>query len=66
MDKKWLSKIPNVCELCSKPIGKYFIDGATMFGPWALMDEGCHSIWGKGLGLGRGQKYRTSDGVKIK
>ena len=57
--KKWLSAIPNNCEICDHPFGKYFIDGATIMGPWALMCEKCHEKIGSGLGIGKGQKYNT-------
>ena len=58
MTKKWLSKAEN-CELCLKPLeGKeYFVDGDTSFGGWALMCPACFEKYGKGLGLGCGQKY---------
>lgn len=65
MDKeqtiKWTSEVPEKCELCHKPFGKYFIDGVTTLGGWALMCEKCHKATGKGLGIGRGQKYRTEN-----
>lgn len=57
-NKKWLGSI-SVCEICSKPFGKYFIDGKTHFGAWALMCESCHSKVGCGLGIKKGQKYIT-------
>lgn len=56
---KWLSEVTN-CQVCHKPFGKYFIDGATKMGHWALMCEGCHKNVGNGLGIGHGQRYLTS------
>jgi len=56
--KEWSSKLPETCNICDKPFGKTFIDGATDHG-WALMCERCHKIHGFGLGIGYGQKYNT-------
>lgn len=61
---KWMGEI-KVCDLCGKPFGKYFIDGKTVLGPWALMCESCHITWGEGLGLGKGQKYDTESKEKV-
>lgn len=57
MKKKWLGPRPTSCELCTLPLEKEFIDGATRFGPWAIMDPKCHKKHGRGLGLGFGQRY---------
>lgn len=57
-DKKfWIGEPPTECDICGKPITDQFVDGATVKGPWACMDLECHSIYGVGLGLGRGQFY---------
>lgn len=61
---KWMSAV-TVCDLCGKPFGKYFIDGKTILGPWALMCETCHTTFGYGLGIGNGQKYDTKTKVKV-
>jgi len=58
--KYWISELPEGCEICNKPFGKYFIDGQYMRGPWALMCEKCHETHGSGLGGGKGQKYLTA------
>lgn len=42
-----------------------FVDGATQFGPWALMCLPCHERYGKGIGTGRGQKYNGTTYEKI-
>jgi hypothetical protein len=34
-----------------------FVDGRTIYGPWALMCIDCHTRNGVGLGTGKGQKY---------
>ncbi|MEI7942932.1 MAG: hypothetical protein WCH76_07210, partial [Candidatus Riflemargulisbacteria bacterium] len=58
--KYWMSEVPDGCEVCHKPFGKHFIDGSVNCGPWALMCETCHGMFGSGLGMGRGQKYLTT------
>jgi len=65
--KKWLGSPPAKCDLCQKPIGKTFIDGATQYGPWANMCPSCHKARGRGLGMGKGQKYKLegADWVKV-
>jgi len=60
----WTGEV-TVCELCGKPFGKYFIDGKTALGPWALMCESCHNTFGYGVGLGNGQKYLTKTKEKV-
>lgn len=51
------SQIPE-CDICkgagrTVPAG---YDGATTFGPWAYMCVDCFVRYGRGLGLGRGQR----------
>jgi len=65
MNKKWLSIIPENCQICGKPFGEYFIDGSTIMGPWGLMCEKCHKKVGNGLGIGKGQKYITKSGIGV-
>jgi len=56
--KKWESPPPTVCDLCSKPITDFFVDGAVGFGgPWACMCPECHEVHGVGFGIGYGQMY---------
>ena len=64
-NSKWLSPIPKNCEVCNKPLGKYFIDGKTVLGCWGLMCEDCHKMAGGELGIGKGQKYLTKDGTGV-
>lgn len=63
---KWLSSKPTKCDLCK---GKFrdntFIDGKTVYGPWAIMCTTCHSHSGHGLGTGRGQKYNLETLEKL-
>jgi len=55
--KKWLSAHSN-CDICGKKLNSgYFYDFATKQGPWALGCETCFKKFGKGLGIGKGQKY---------
>ena len=63
---KWMSHVSN-CDICDTPLSneKYFVDGATVFGPWALMCPICHDDKGKGLGPGKGQKYDAETLEKI-
>ena len=49
------------------PITTTFFDGATVFGPWAIMAPSTHKRIGKGEGIGRGQRYeKQSDGRWMK
>lgn len=65
---QWLSPVGD-CDMCHKPLTPtgVIIDGATSFGPWALMCPPCHATYGRGLGTGSGQQYeRTDDGRWLK
>ena len=47
------------CDFC----GSWAVyDGRTIFGPWAYLCEACFQIFGVGLGLGRGQILRVTQG----
>ena len=64
--KKWLSELPKNCQVCNKPLGRFFVDGKlAMHSMWAIMCEDCHNTNGAGLGIGKGQKYntKTKEGV---
>jgi hypothetical protein len=64
--KYWHGPVKSVDDL-GHPISDTFIDGATTFGPWAIMSPSTHRQYGKGLGLGRGQKYeKQADGMWLK
>ena len=63
----WYGIIPEKCDLCHKPINDTFIDGGTKMGPWANMCSVCHIRAGRGLGIGKGQKYqKQSDSSWLK
>ena len=59
----WTGDVPTQCEVGQHNIGKVFIDGKMLGGPWAIMCAACHDRYGSGLGTGKGQKYqRAADG----
>ena len=63
-NKTWCGPVPATCDICGLPIKNVFIDGATCFGVWANMCPSCHTLDGRGLGIGRGQKYElAADGM---
>jgi hypothetical protein len=62
---KWAGKRPKACDLCSVSLdGVDFVDGRTVYGPWANMCLPCHETSGLGLGTGLGQKF-DKDGLKV-
>jgi hypothetical protein len=68
-DKKvyWHGSPISVCHICSNPIDRRFVDGATRFGSWAFMCIACHDEFGRGVGTGRGQMYdKQADGRWLK
>ena len=64
MTKKWMGS--TTCDFCGEKPKKYFVDGKTTYGPWALMCEKCYCTYGLAkLGLGYGQKYNAKTHEKI-
>lgn len=59
-----VAEIPN-CDLCrgwrNKIVPAAF-DGKTKFGPWANMCEDDFTLYGIGLGTGRGQRLIKREG----
>ena len=50
------------CDFCTTGVGSQAqYDGATVQGPWANMCNMHFRQYGKGLGLGRGQKLMTPE-----
>lgn len=49
------------CDICHSQVGQEYVDGKTVYGPWANMCTGCFNTVGIGLGVGLGQMYRWSD-----
>lgn len=67
MAQYWNGPVPAKCDLEREPIMDAFVDGKTIFGPWANMCPKCHQSYGIGLGTGKGQKYeRQADGRFLK
>ena len=64
--KKWLGPVPTRCDVCCAQIDDAFIDGRTVYGPWANMCCACHSQIGIGLGTGKGQMYERNDDTWVK
>lgn len=64
--RRWMGPAPTHCDVCCKPISKTFIDGKTVYGPWANMCCECHNKIGVGLGTGKGQKYERDGEAWIK
>ena len=64
--KKWLGPVPTRCDVCCTQIDDVFIDGRTIYGPWANMCCACHSQIGVGFGTGKGQKYERNDDTWVK
>lgn len=62
--KKWRGTYTK-CDICHKDPKKWFVDGATVHGPWALMCEGCFPSMGVGIGQGMGQKYDAETMLKL-
>ena len=61
---KWLSELPNNCQVCGKPFGKHFYDANTGMG-WGLICDNCFKSHGCSLGIGKGQKYDTKTREKV-
>ena len=63
--KKWFGSAPDKCAICQAEFKTSFVDGRVRGGRWALLCEDCHSHYGVGLGLGKGQKYDIKTLEKI-
>lgn len=61
---RWQQSAPTHCDVCRKPLSKYFVDGRTRVGRWAIMCSLCHTAHGVGLGTGNGQKYDLTTLIK--
>lgn len=54
------------CDICGTKVDSY-VDGKTIYGPWANMCLSCFETKGIGLGTGRGQLYENNeDGQFVK
>jgi len=56
--REWLGGTPDRCEISGEEITDRFVDGATKYGPWAIMHPDTHATLGCGLGEGKGQMYQ--------
>ncbi len=65
MEKKWYGQMQ--CDMCKKELSKskFFVDGMTNMGPWAVMCDDCYPKWGVGIGAGWGQQYEGKTFNKI-
>lgn len=61
----WIGEPPLKCDLCGKGITTVFVDGKTVYGPWANMCPQCHGAFGIGLGLGKGQRFKLQIDAKF-
>ena len=59
----WLSPVGGFDDF-GMPISDCIIDGATTSGPWGIMTPSSHRMHGRGLGLGKGQRYEKQDDGK--
>lgn len=53
----WEGSHPLKCQIRGENIVMSFIDGSTGSGSWAIMCNECHKVFGKGLGIGKGQRF---------
>lgn len=63
---KWLSPPPKECDLCHNELTNTFVDGKTIWGPWANMCTRCHGEFGFGFGTGNGQEFSLTTLEKIR
>lgn len=62
----WISPV-NEADDFGNVIEDTFYDGATSMGPWAIMAPKSFRRYGRGVGLGIGQRYnKQSDGRWLK
>ena len=59
--KYWLGPLPIICDVCHSQVGEEFVDGRTVYGPWANMCHDCFKQIGVGLGTGKGQHYKKDE-----
>jgi len=64
--KIWQGTPPKKCDICQRNLVGVFVDGKTQMGPWAIMCLNCSLQVGIGLGVGRGQRYRSQNGSWVK
>lgn len=50
------------CDFCKRDVrdvGEEFVNGRTIYGPWAVMCADCYPKYGIGIGTGKGQVYNS-------
>jgi hypothetical protein len=58
----WRGSKPTLCDICRKSFtSNIMVDGRTARGPWGLLCELCHTMFGCGIGTGKGQKYQLNE-----
>jgi hypothetical protein len=62
----WAGQRPVKCAICQRELKQQFVDGVVaQSGFWAIMCAVCHSRFGMGLGIGRGQRYDLTSLRKV-
>jgi hypothetical protein len=62
----WHGPVPEYDDFGDR-IMMEMVDGATRQGPWAMMTPKSHKVHGRGLGIGKGQRYKKQpDGKWLK
>lgn len=63
---KWLSDVPMTCQVCGEELKDQFVDGQTIWGPWAIQCVSCFNAMDVGYGIGKGQLYdlKTKELIK--
>ena len=65
LGKRWMSAMPEQCEVCEGSLEDGFIDGKMKIsGVWSIMCLPCFMVYGVGLGKDCGQEY-NSNGFKV-
>lgn len=64
---QWMDELPKTCDFCGDPleVTDIFYDFKSHSGVWGIGCEDCFRRYGNGLGVGKGQRYRCKDGIKI-
>ena len=46
------------CDICTRKLDTYYIDGRLQQGGWATLCHTCHRYYGAGFGMGKGQLFK--------
>jgi len=58
---RYWSGTVNSEDAFGEPITNEFVDGATVMGPWAMMSPASFKRMGRGVGTGKGQRYKKQE-----